>query len=157
MDVVERKLKNKQVDRYERNNQSQQMSDYRRGQKTYQRCGLCYFNQQKNKGLFEQLVGETEFWSVLFPMKVKPLFAEGREPVLHLQLAPKSHFDNCVTLDEEVYRDLKGLKMALMEYFNKHGATQTVFIETAFAEESMGGSHALIDAVGVPDIDHSDD
>ena len=101
-------------------------------------------------------MGETEFWSVLFPMRVKPLFAEGREPMLHLQLAPKSHFDNCVTLDEEVYRDLKGLKMALMEFFSKHGATQTVFLETAFADPSMGASHALIDAVGVPEIDRSE-
>jgi hypothetical protein len=35
MDVVERKLKNKQTDRYDRNNKNNQVNDYRRGQKAY--------------------------------------------------------------------------------------------------------------------------
>jgi len=117
LDLVERKLKTKQVDRYERNQKANEANDYKRGQKAFQKCTLCYYNETKNKQLFEALVGETEYWSILYPTKMKPLFPEGHEPVLHFQLAPKSHFDNCATLDEEVYRDLKSVKRALCTYF----------------------------------------
>jgi hypothetical protein len=42
----------------------------------------------------------------------------------------------------------------LQKYFKKISGskTQAVFIETSFASESMGGSHALIDAIAVPEL-----
>ena len=51
-------------------------------------------------------------------------------------------------------RDLKGLKIDLQRYFKKITGqnTQAVFIETSFASESMGGAHALIDAIAVPEL-----
>ena len=87
-------------------------------------------------------------------MSVYPLREEGAEPITHCQLLPKTHYVNCLELDEDVSRDLRSLKKTVARFFNREGGTlRTVFIETALTGESAARDserHLLIDAVAVP-------
>ena len=82
MDLVERKFKNKQQDRYDQNTKKRELNDYVRGQRESQNCRSCYQNLSAETR--KAVVYESENWCVLYPMSIRPLHAEGLEATSHL-------------------------------------------------------------------------
>ena len=85
LDVVERKLKGKQTDKYDKTAKNREIIDYSRGQKAHQNCRLCLYSKQKNSYvLVDCKIGESEHWIVVFPTGIKPLSPMGaKEAVTH--------------------------------------------------------------------------
>ena len=96
MELVEKKMKQKQNDKFDRNSKNRQVSDFKR------------FNQQKNSSreFLDYKISESEHWLVVYPSRVRPLCEEGAQEVTHFQLIPKEHYTSSMELDEEVSKDL---------------------------------------------------
>ena len=73
MELVEKKMKQKQNDKFDRNSKNRQVSDFKR------------FNQQKNSSreFLDYKISESEHWLVVYPSRVRPLCEEGAQEVTH--------------------------------------------------------------------------
>ena len=85
MDLIERKLKNKQSAKYERNAKNREIVDFSKGQKAHQNCRMCLYNQKRGSDSFMDVrIGESEHWLVLYPLNIKPLApVDSAEPLTH--------------------------------------------------------------------------
>ena len=153
MDLIEKKVKSKQSDRWEKNAKDKEVIDYSRGQKTQE-------NYQRRLRQFKDVkIAENEHWLVVYPQNIKPLCSVDSEPLTHVQLIPKEFYGSTLELDDDVARDLISLKKTLSRFFKTtsakgdskiNEAMQTVFIETCFENDIQKGNHMLIDAVAAP-------
>ena len=101
MDLIERKIKDKQSDKWGRNSKNRQIVDFSRGHKDH-----AYW-KNKLSSFRDVCVGESEHWLILFPQNIRPLSPVGApEPITHLQLVPKEHYNSAMELDDNVARDL---------------------------------------------------
>ncbi len=84
MDVIERKLKGKQQDKFDRNAKNREVIDYSRGAKAHQNCKMCFYNQKAQSSAFmDARIGESEHWLIVYPLSIKPLAPFGAEPKTH--------------------------------------------------------------------------
>lgn len=115
LDLIERKLKPKQQDRYDRNAKKREFSDYARGQRESQNCCGCF--QNFSGELRQAVVYESPHLCVVYPMSTRPLHAEGFEANGHVQITPKEHFVSSLELDEDAFRELTSMKKTIRRYF----------------------------------------
>jgi hypothetical protein len=85
-DLIERKLKSKQIDKYDKNAKTREILDFSKGQKAHKNCKMCFFNKKQSYDAFMDIkIGESSHWFILYPTNIRPLSPIGAvEAVTHV-------------------------------------------------------------------------
>ena len=128
-DLVERKLKTKQMAKQDMKARNRELSSYSKTARHQASCRLCIYGESQRPGslLDRAKVGESTHWLVFYPCLLgvgvsRPLAPAGcqgqpDEPMTHLHLVPKEHCSCSLELEEEISRDLQSLKKALARFW----------------------------------------